>query len=153
MADGVFVVFHHQHRVAEVTQRFERLDQPLVVTLVQTDGGFVQHVQHAAQPRTDLRGQADALAFAAGKRGRVAVQRKIAQPDGIQKLQPLHDLAAQPFGDQRLARVKAERRAACSARRSGSAVKSAMDSAPTLTASDSGRSRLPWQAGQVVADM
>jgi hypothetical protein len=43
--------------------------------------------------------------------------------------------------------------AAESARFSGSAVKSAIESPPTLTASDAGRSRLPRQTGQGVADM
>ena len=44
-------------------------------------------------------------------------------------------------------------RAVSSARDTGSAVKSAIDMPFTFTARLSGRSRLPWQAGQVVADM
>ena len=46
---GVFVVLHHHHGVAEIAHADERLDQPLVVSLVQTDRRFVQHVQHAHQ--------------------------------------------------------------------------------------------------------
>ena len=72
VADGVFVVLDHEHRVAQVAQLYEGLDQAVVVALVQADGGLVEHVKHAAQARADLRGQADALAFAARKRGRVA---------------------------------------------------------------------------------
>ena len=80
-ADGFFVVLHHQHGVAQIAQLFERLQQAAVVAMMQPDGRLVQHVEHAAQLGSDLRGQPDALAFAAGERGRRAVQRDVAQPD------------------------------------------------------------------------
>ena len=102
MTNGVFIVFDHQHRITEVTQRFERFDQPLVVALVQTDGRFIEHVEHSTQARTDLRSQTNALAFAAGKGGGIAVEREIAEPDRVEKFQPLHDLAAKTVGDQSL---------------------------------------------------
>ena len=102
MADGVFIVFDDEHGVAEIAQRFERFDEALVVALMQTDGRFVEHVEHSAQARTDLRGQANALAFAAGERGGIAIEREIAEADGVQKFEPLDNLAAQPLGDQRL---------------------------------------------------
>jgi hypothetical protein len=35
--DGVFVVLHDDERVAQVAQAGERLDETVVVTLVQTD--------------------------------------------------------------------------------------------------------------------
>jgi hypothetical protein len=72
------------------------------------DGGLVENVEHAAQPRADLRGQADALALAAGERGGVAVEREVVEADGAEKLQPLDDLAADALGHQRLARREAE---------------------------------------------
>ena len=52
--NGVLVVLDHQHGIAEVAKTLERHQQPLVVLLVQTDGGLVQHVEHAGQPRTNL---------------------------------------------------------------------------------------------------
>ncbi len=97
-----------EHGVAEIAQRFERRDQPLVVALMQADGGLVEHVEHAAQARTDLRGETDALAFAAGERGRIAVEREIVEPDCVQKFKALDDLAAQAVGDERVARREAE---------------------------------------------
>ena len=103
--------------VAEVAQVLERGDQPLVVALVQADGRLVEHVEHAAQARADLRGEADALAFAAGERGGIAVEREIAEADGVEELEALDDLAAEAVGDERLARGEAEiERAAVSAR-------------------------------------
>ena len=47
-ADGFFVVLDDEHGVAEVAQVFERGEQALVVAMVQTDGGLVENVEHAA---------------------------------------------------------------------------------------------------------
>ncbi len=74
MADGLFVVLDNEYRVAEVAKPFERLDQAVVVALMQADGGLVEDVENAAQARADLRGEADALALSAGKRGGAAVE-------------------------------------------------------------------------------
>ena len=53
-------------------QAFERVEQLAVVALVQTDARLVEDVKHAHQRRADLRGETDALIFAAGKRRRGA---------------------------------------------------------------------------------
>ena len=103
VADGVFVVLDDEDRVAEIAQSFERLDEAIVVALVQADGGLVENVENAAQARADLRGQADALALAAGERGGVAVERKIVEPDGAKKFKALGNFAADALGDQRFA--------------------------------------------------
>ena len=60
---------------------------------MQSDRRLVEHVQHAAQLRSDLRRQPDALSFAAAQRHRRAVQRDVAQADRVQEFQPLGDLA------------------------------------------------------------
>ena len=104
VTDGVFVVFDDEDGVAEIAQGFERGDEALIVALMQSDGRLVEHVEDAAQARADLRGEADALAFAAGERGRVAVEREIAEADGVEEFEALDDLAAQAFGDERFAR-------------------------------------------------
>ena len=77
----------------------QRLQQPGVVALVQADGGLVQHVEHAGQPRADLRGEPDALALAARQRAGRARQRQIVEPDVDQELQPLADLLEDAGGD------------------------------------------------------
>jgi len=65
------VVLDDDQRVAEVPQPNQRVDQSPVVPLVQTDGRFVEDVQHADQSAADLPGKADSLRFAAGEcRGR-----------------------------------------------------------------------------------
>ena len=59
--DGFFVMFHHDHAVAHVAQSLQRIQQPVVIALVQADGWLVQHIHHAGQAGADLAGQADAL--------------------------------------------------------------------------------------------
>jgi hypothetical protein len=64
----------------------------------------------------DLGGEADALAFAAGERGGVAVEREVGEADGAEEFEALDDLAADAFGDEGFAGgevrlMAAERRA------------------------------------------
>ena len=74
-ADGFLVMLDDDDGVAEIAQALERFQQLLVVALVQADGGLVQHIEHAREPRADLRGKPDALALAAGQRAGGARQR------------------------------------------------------------------------------
>ena len=110
-ADGVLVMLDHDHGIAEVAQPLQRLQQPRIVALVQADRGLVQHVEHAGQPRADLRGEADALAFAAGQRAGGARQRQVIQADVEQEGQPLADLLQHARGDLVLLRVERLRHA------------------------------------------
>ena len=98
-ADGVLVVLHHDHGIAEIAQPLERFQQPRVVALVQPDRRLVEHVEHAREPRADLRGEPDALAFAARQRARCARQREIFQPDVDQEFEPVADFLEHPHRD------------------------------------------------------
>ena len=98
--DGVLVVLDHDHRVAQVPQADEGVDQLAVVPLVQADGRLVEHVEHADQPAADLRGQPDALRLAAGQGGRRAVEAQVVQAHVEQELHPGPDLPQHPVGDQ-----------------------------------------------------
>ena len=98
-ADGVLVVLDHDHGIAEVAQPLQGFQQPRIVALVQADRRLVQHIEHAGQSRADLRGQADALAFAAGEGAGSARQRQVVQADIEQERQPLADLLQHPRGD------------------------------------------------------
>jgi hypothetical protein len=97
--DGLQVVLHHQHGVAQVAHLLEGVQQLLVVPLVQADAGLVQHVQHALQLGADLGGQADALALAAAEGGGGAVQGQVAQAHVVQEAQALLDLLQHLLGD------------------------------------------------------
>ena len=67
-ADRLLVVLDDDHGVAEVAQPHQRVDEALVVALVQPDRRLVEHVEHADQPAADLRREPDALRLAAGQR-------------------------------------------------------------------------------------
>ena len=98
-SDRVFVVLDHDHGIAEIAQPRERREQALVVALVQADRGFVEHVHHADQAGADLRGEANALRFAAGQRIGLAIEREVIEPDIDQEAQALADFLDDLGGD------------------------------------------------------
>ena len=97
--DGVLVVLDDDDGVADVAQVLERQQQAGVVALVQADGRLVEHVQHAGEAGADLRGEADALGFAARQRAGGARQREVFEADVVEELQPLADLLQDARGD------------------------------------------------------
>ena len=90
-ADRVLVVLDHDDGIAHVAQPGQRAEQALVVALVQADRGLVEHVHHADQAGADLRGQADALRFAARQRVGLALQGQVVEADVDQEAQALAD--------------------------------------------------------------
>ena len=66
--DRLLVMLDHDHGVAELAEPDERVDEALVVALVQPDRWFVEHVQHTDQSAADLRCKTDALGLATGER-------------------------------------------------------------------------------------
>ena len=59
--NGVLVVFDHHDGVADVGQVPQGLQQPFIVSLMEANGRFVQHIAAAHQPRSHLGGQTNAL--------------------------------------------------------------------------------------------
>lgn len=91
-ANGVFVMFNDNDRVAQITQVDKRTEQAFVITLVQADGGLIQHVHHANQPRANLARQTNTLRFTAGERLRRTRERQVVQTDVDEKLQAIANL-------------------------------------------------------------
>src|SRR5690606_59955 len=84
----------------------QRLEQALVIALMQTDRRLVEDIHHADEPRADLTREPDALRLAAGKRVGAAVEREITEPDVDEKADAVRDLRddllrnlAPPAGD------------------------------------------------------
>ena len=101
--DGVLVVLDLDDGVALVAQALERVDEAVVVALVQANGGLVQDVEHAHEAGADLRGQADALGLAAGERGRRAREREVVEAHVHEEAQALDDLPDDAPADELLA--------------------------------------------------
>src|SRR5690606_4229207 len=90
-ADRILVMFDHDHRVAEIAQAHEGAEQTLVVALVQSDRGFIEHVHDADQSCTDLAGQADALRLATRQRIGLAIESQVIEADVDEEVQALAD--------------------------------------------------------------
>ena len=102
-ADRLLVVLHHDDGVAEIAQAVQRAEQRAIVPLVQADGRLVEHVQHARQVRSDLRGEPDALAFAAGERRRAASERQVPDADLVEEAQAILHFPQDALRDDPLA--------------------------------------------------
>ena len=70
---------------------------------MQADGRLVENVKDAAEARANLRGEADALGFATGKRSGGAVEAEIAEADSEKKVEALGDLFERPISNLVLA--------------------------------------------------
>ncbi len=101
-AHRLFVVLDDDHRVAEVAQAQQGVDEAPVVALVQADRGLVEDVEHADERRADLRGQADALRLAAGERRGRALQVEVADADVVEEAEALADLLDHAAADEAL---------------------------------------------------
>ena len=99
LPDRVLVMFDDDHGVAEVAQAHQRVEQALIVALVQADRWFVEDVHHADQARADLAGEPDALGFAARKRFRAAVEREVVEADVAQEREAVRNFADEAGGD------------------------------------------------------
>ena len=69
-AHRFLVVLDDEHRVADVAEVFEDLDQPRVVTRMQADARFVQNVKRADEQRAEICRELYPLGLAARKRRR-----------------------------------------------------------------------------------
>ena len=65
---GVLIMFHHNQSIAKIPQVIQRLQQFVIVSLVQSDAGFIQNICHPHQAGADLRRQTDPLRLASGQR-------------------------------------------------------------------------------------
>src|SRR5215831_8579498 len=72
-SNGLAVVLDDQDRIAQITQAFEAFEQALIIALMQTNARLVEDIEHPHQARTNLRCQANALAFPTGEGRRRAI--------------------------------------------------------------------------------
>ena len=55
--NGVFVVFDNHQSVAEILKTLECGKQPVIVTLMETNTRFIEHVQNTGESSADLGGR------------------------------------------------------------------------------------------------
>ena len=66
----ILVVLHHNERISQIPETFQRVDQFIIVSLVKTDARLIQNVRHSHQTGADLGSQTDTLGFSAGQGSR-----------------------------------------------------------------------------------
>jgi hypothetical protein len=59
--NGLFIVFDHDHGIAQIPQARQGVEQPPVVALMQTDRGLIQDIQDPDQTCADLAREPDPL--------------------------------------------------------------------------------------------
>jgi hypothetical protein len=106
---GVAVVLDHHERIPQVAQREQCGEEFFVVARMESDRRFVKDVNDAGKPRPDLRGEPDALRFAAGKRGSGPLERQVGKADIDQKVEPRPDLLEYGRGNFRLPSAERKR--------------------------------------------
>ena len=98
-AHRLLVVLDDDDGVAEIAQLLERGEQARVVALVQSDRRLVEDVEHADEPRADLRRETNALRLAAGERFGRAAEREVVEADVDEEAQPLAHFLENRAGD------------------------------------------------------
>jgi len=99
VADRILVMLDDDHAVAQVAQALQGHEQTVIVALVQADRGFIEDVEDAGQPATDLGRQANALGFATGQRAAGAIEVEIIETDIVEEAQALDDFLENGLGD------------------------------------------------------
>ena len=89
------------HRVAEISEALEALEQARIVALVQADARLIEHVQHPRQRRPDLRGEPDSLGFTAAERPGAAQEVQVVEPDAVEEAKAADHLFEDAPGDLR----------------------------------------------------
>jgi len=102
LAHHLAVVFDHNHRVADIAQGLEDLDQFCAVARVKPDGRFVENVERSDQLGPERGGEIDALELTARERASAAVEGQVAHADGVEIGDAVEQLLEDLAGDGRL---------------------------------------------------
>ena len=52
--NSIFIVFHYDNGIAEITKMLQGLYELVIIALVEPDSGLVEYIQCAHKPRTEL---------------------------------------------------------------------------------------------------
>ena len=70
-------MLHHHEGIAPRAQFFQGVEQVLVVSGMEPDGGLIEHIQDAAEIRPQLSRQPDPLTFATAQGDHTAAELQI----------------------------------------------------------------------------
>ena len=107
--NGLFIVLDDDERVTQVSQFQQGIDEPAIVSLVETNTGFIQDIEDAGKARTNLSGESNALSLTTGQRPCAARHTEIVQSHFEQELQTGSNLAQNGSGDGFISLRKGQR--------------------------------------------
>src|SRR5258708_38029969 len=85
--DRILVMLYHDHRVSQVPEMHQRLNEAGVFSLGESNAWFVQDVKHPRKSRSDLGTESNTLGFSARKSSAFAIWGKIAETSLFHKSQ------------------------------------------------------------------
>ena len=91
-ANGIFIVLDNKYGISAVPKLLERLNEAIIISLMQTNGRLVQNVENAHKTSANLSCQANTLGLSTRKRCCCTRKREIVQANVYQELQPCHNL-------------------------------------------------------------
>src|SRR4029453_17068599 len=86
VSHGLFIVLNDDERISFLAQRAQGLEQPDVVTRMQSYGRLIEHVKHTAQIRSKLCRQSNALRFSPPQSLPGPPKREVAEPDVLHEV-------------------------------------------------------------------
>lgn len=93
------VVFDNDKCIAQVSESLHGDEQSSIVAWVETDSGFVKHIEHAGEAGADLACESDPLTFAPGEGGSGSGHGEIFEADFDQKSESVGGFAEEVAGD------------------------------------------------------
>ena len=79
--DEVEVVLHDQHRVPQIAQLAHDVDESMGIAGMQTDGRFIEDVEHAGQTGPEQGSQSQALGFTGRETRRGSLKCQVSHPN------------------------------------------------------------------------
>src|SRR5579872_6911911 len=73
--DRLFIMLDDEHRVSQIAQVFQRVQQPVIISMMESDRGLIEYIKHSAQFRSNLRRKSNTLSLSARKSRRRAIKR------------------------------------------------------------------------------
>ena len=70
----ILVMFHNNYGIAIVAKLLQTVDKSYIVTLMQSDGRFIQYIKNVDKLRTDLSREPYTLALPSAKAGTVSIE-------------------------------------------------------------------------------
>ncbi len=103
-AHRVLIVLDDNHRVPEIAESLQRIEQLVVVSLMKTDARLIENIADADKAGSDLGCKPDALCLAAGQSSRRAGEREIVKTDIYEETDAVSDFLQNLLTDDLLCR-------------------------------------------------